>query len=203
MKVLAQTLSVLLYPMFIPAYAMGLLCFAINRQAAILPSAYIWLVIIGTLVFTCIIPLTTTLLLVRKDRLTDLYITNREERSIPYLYSICSMIIWWFFLYHIVKMPTIVLVLAGGGIATLAAVTLINLRWKISVHLSSFGSLIGAVSGYCLHVGLMPIALLSSLLLVALVLIYARLYLDAHTPLQTVVGLLLGLLFTFTPALFI
>jgi len=37
------------------------------------------------------------------------------------------------------------------------------------------------------------------LLLLSLLLMYARIYLDAHTPLQVVLGFLLGLVFTITP----
>lgn len=203
MKVSAKILSILLYPMFIPTYAMGLLCWAVNWMGTPLPAFYVAYLIIGTLCFTCFIPLTAILILRQKGIIKDLYINDRTERSTPYIYSLLSMVAWWLFLCFVVKMPTIILLLAGGTIVTLLAVTLINLKWKISIHLACFGAFAGAITGYCYYIGFMPIWTISSVFLTALLLMYSRLYLQAHTPMQVVSGFLLGLLCTFLPALFI
>ena len=84
----------------------------------------------------------------------------------------------------------------------LGIVAVVNKRWKISAHLTGFGGLTGGVLSFYLAGGMMPPTWLVGVLLgLALVLMYARLYLDAHTPMQVVGGFLLGLVMTFIPNL--
>ena len=85
----------------------------------------------------------------------------------------------------------------------LLAVTLINHWWKISAHLTGIGGLLGGICSFALHYATLPMGLVVIVLLVALILMYARLYLDAHTPLQVVAGFILGILCTFLPTLII
>lgn len=198
----AQLLSAVCYPMLMPVWAMLLLCAAVSRYAAPLPAAYTAFVIGGTALFCFLVPLLVVLLLIRQGVVTDLYINNSRERTLPYVYSLVSMLVWVFFLWRVVKMPAVVTLMALAGTMVLALVALINRWWKISVHLAAFGGLTGAVCGYCWHASLNPTLLISLLFIGALLLMLARLRLNAHTPLQLVCGYLLGLCLTFLPALF-
>ena len=82
----------------------------------------------------------------------------------------------------------------------LGIVAVVNKRWKISAHLTGFGGLTGGVLAFYLAGGMMPpMWLIGALLGLALVLMYARLYLDAHKPMQVVCGWLLGIAMTFVP----
>ena len=83
----------------------------------------------------------------------------------------------------------------------LLAVTIINHWWKISAHLTGIGGLLGGICSFALSYSVLPFWLIIIVLLVALILMYARLYLDAHTPMQVVCGFILGLLSTFIPTL--
>ena len=105
-------------------------------------------------------------------------------------------------MFSALRVPTYLLLTAIGATVALILVTIINRWWKISAHLSSLGGLIGGVMSFCLCTGIMPsMWLVICMFVVVLLLMYARLYLDAHTPLQVVCGLLLGLLMTFIPNL--
>lgn len=202
LTILAKGLSILLYPLFIPAYGMAFFCAAFSVQFLPLPAVYWWVSIVGTLLLTCIIPLTAILILIKRGAVSDLYIAQSAQRTTPYIYTICCFAFWCYFLFSALKVPTCLLLTAVGATIALVLVTIINRWWKISAHLSSFGGLTGGVMSFCLCMGIMPsMGLVISLFVVALLLMYARLYLNAHTPLQVVCGFLLGLLMTFLPNL--
>jgi membrane-associated phospholipid phosphatase len=101
------------------------------------------------------------------------------------------------------QLPIFLLLVAIGAMVALLAVTIINHWWKISAHLTGIGGLLGGICSFAINYSTLPIALIITVLVAALLLMYARLYLNAHTPLQVVCGFLLGLLCTFIPSLII
>ena len=94
-------------------------------------------------------------------------------------------------------------IVAIGAIIALVVVTLTNLKWKISAHLTGIGGLLGGVCSFALYYSTLPLGLVITILATSLILMYARLYLHAHTPLQVVCGFLLGILSTFIPNLIV
>ena len=100
-------------------------------------------------------------------------------------------------------LPHIWLFIAIGATIALAIVMLINHWWKISAHLTGMGGLLGGICSMALFYTMLPSALIISVLIISLLLMYARLYTNAHTPMQVVSGYLLGILCTFIPNLII
>ena len=199
-EIASKALSILLYPLFIPAYGMLLLWRSYSHITA-LPDFYWGAVILSTLLITCIIPLTAIIMLRRKGTVSTLYIEKASERTTPYLYTTLSFAFWCLLLYKI-GMPTYLLLSAIGATVALIGITVINRRWKISAHLTGMGGLIGGIMSFYMGIDAMPPIWLTVILLVAaLLLMYARLYLKAHSSLQVVIGLLWGLLCTFVPNL--
>lgn len=198
---IAQALSILLYPMLMPLYGMCLFAVAIRHVAPVLPAAYTAVAIVGTAVITLIIPITLLLILWRKGQVDSLHINNHKQRTMPYLYTLTCYGFWAYFLHATLQLPPFMLLIALGAIAALLAVTIINRWWKISAHLTGLGGLLGGVCSFALYYSRLPILLICSMLAIALLLMYARLYLRAHTPTQVVVGFLLGLLACFLPSL--
>ena len=98
-------------------------------------------------------------------------------------------------------MPAVWLIVAIGATVALLAVTIINRWWKISAHLTALGGLLGGVMSIALYYSVLPTPLIIGMLIVSLLLMYARLYLNAHTPWQVVCGYLLGIVLTFIPNL--
>ena len=93
-------------------------------------------------------------------------------------------------------MPKLLVALTIASTCAIGIVMLINLKWKISAHLTGFGCFVGciiSISAYYGHFNLLAVGIL---LLIALMLMCARLYLNAHTPLQVVIGFVFGLLIT-------
>lgn len=199
LNILSKTLSIVCYPLFIPSYGMALYMWAMLHRTHTLPSIYVWLNIIGTFVLTALIPIVLIIILWRQGRVSSLHITNPKERTVPYLYSTACFGFWCYFVSNTTHLPKVWLFIALGATVAILAVTFINRWWKISAHLTSMGGLLGGLISMGLYYNIVPTFLVIAVLTLSLLLMYARLYLDAHTPMQVVCGYLLGILCTFIP----
>lgn len=193
-----MTLSGLLHPLFMPTYGIVLFCMAFSQQIP-LPAAY-WLVsCIGTFFMTALIPLSLMIFRRLRGEISDISISNASERTPIYVYTIICYAFWSYFLYKVIHAPFVSLIGVGATIA-LAVVLFINTRWKISAHLTGLGGLLGGILAYVYNYTLpLPMVTISIILGIALALMFARLYLNAHTSLQVVTGFLLGIIMTFMP----
>jgi len=198
-KIATQTLCILTYPLFMPTYGMILFCVSFSQHFMVLPIGYCFTVCIATLFFTCILPLSLILYMWKKGQVSDLYITNPKQRTMPYLYSIIGFIAWIFFIGKTMHAPSYLFVPAIGGTIALGLVTLINQYWKISAHLCGIGGLLGGILCYAMAIASWPILTVLIILIISLLLMYARIYLNAHSSGQVVAGYLLGLSCTTLP----
>lgn len=182
-----------------PTYGMICYCLAFSSQQIPLPMVY-WLVAcIGTFVITAFIPLTLILFFKRRGAISDFSISKAQERTQIYWFTILCYAFWIYFTFKIIHTPFVAMVGIWATIA-LVLVTLINYRWKISAHLTGLGGLLGGILAYTYNYAQpLPIITITILLVVALLLMYARLYLNAHTPGQVVAGFLLGIIMTVGP----
>ncbi len=203
MRIAAQILSIILYPMLIPTYAMCILCWVIHNYSMPLPPAYLWVALVGTFILTCCIPFSAILLLVRQQAISDIYLYDAQQRRVPYLYSLFASCCWCYFLRSTLQMPRIILAIAIAATIVLLCLIIITHWWKISAHLSFMGTLVASVIGYSWHIGLNPLWLITLLLALTILLMISRIYLKQHTPAQVVCGFFLGFVVTFTPAIFI
>ncbi len=192
--ILSRMISAIAYPLFIPTYGVILYTILFHSFTPMVPtSAYVYYCVL-TFVLTALIPLIAILILIRKHVVTDIYITDARERRIPYIITLSCFCIWCVFvIYGMHVLPAFRLSVVGATMA-LCIVNLINPYWKISAHLAGIGGLIG---GFILYQPVVGCILLG----IALLLMYARLYLNAHTPLQVVCGWLLGMIMTLLPNL--
>ena len=187
--------------MWMPLYGVILFCVAARKLLPILPASYMGMCIAGTAVLTLIIPIILLVFLWRKGYIDSLHIDNAKQRTTPYIYTLICYGFWAYFVRVTVKMPTFMLLVAIGAMVALLAVTIINHWWKISAHLTGIGGLLGGICSFALNYSILPLILIITVLLLSLLLMYARIYLQAHTPMQVVCGFLLGLLCTCIPTL--
>lgn len=200
LNIIAKALSVALYPLFIPTYGMVFFCYAYSTPEHRLPLVWILVAIIGTLLLTCVLPASAIWSLIRKGKVSDMQIFNARERTYPYVYTALGFGFWAYLLIEILNVPFYIGLVAAGATAAIGIVAIINHWWKISAHLTSLGGLLGGVLCFCLGSGIVPSwAMMGSWLAGTLLLMWARLYLNAHTPAQVTAGWLLGLSCTFLP----
>ena len=199
---IAQGLSILLYPMWMPTYGVALFCLALMQGGVQLPAIYWALAVGGTAVLTMVTPMMILLWMRLTKQIDDLYIRDARQRTLPYIYTCICYGAWCYYLIALLHAPRFLCVTAVGATVAVVLVTIINRRWKISAHLTGLGGLIGGVMSYYLSSGAMESVWPGVCCwIVALLLMYARLYLNEHTPGQVVAGLLMGLATCFIPNL--
>ena len=81
-----------------------------------------------------------------------------------------------------------------GAAFSVTAAFVINLKWKISIHMLGMGGIVGTIIGLILRYQIDAVPLVISLVILSGLVGYSRLRLDAHTPLQVYAGFVLGTL---------
>ena len=185
--------------MLMPLYGMVLFYITAWHYMPLLPVAYLNACIIGTAILTLIIPIILLIFLWKKGYIASLYIDDPRQRTIPYMYTLVCYGFWAYFLRITMRMPMFMIWIVIGVMVALLVVTLINYKWKISAHLTGIGGLLGGICSFAINYSICPIKIIILVVLLSLLLMYARLFLNAHTPLQVVCGFLLGLTCTFIP----
>ncbi len=175
---------------FLLAYQSDPYLFYFTNRELIRPVFY--LVLTNTFLF----PLITILILKHRKLISSLEMRERKERSLPTLLTLFYYILTYFFLRQIPLNPVFTTLLLGCTGAT-ALTLLINLRFKLSIHMVGIGGVIGAITALFYQHGFRDIALFSLLLIIAGIIGTARLSLNAHTPREVYTGGILGFLAVF------
>ena len=129
-------------------------------------------------------PFCYVLWLVVTHRVSDFHLSERHERSGPFVASLVAALLG-LILLHALDAPTVLFVALLAAFIQTMILFAITLYWKISIHTA-------AIAG--LTTFALPILGTTALFLTPLVPVvaWARVYLDRHTLLQTVAGGLLG-----------
>ncbi|MDQ6669992.1 MAG: phosphoesterase PA-phosphatase [Chloroflexota bacterium] len=168
---------------FAPAPVAGLLLLIVAwHSAASLADALLWGVI--SVVCAAVIPMAYILRGVRRRRLTDRHVHLRQQRPLPLLVGVTSVLAGIALLTfgHAPRELVALVVAMGVG---LSSSLLVTLRWKISIHVAVVA---GAVVILILVFG--PTWLVLAPLVVAVG--WARVILGDHTPAQSAAGCILG-----------
>jgi membrane-associated phospholipid phosphatase len=168
------------------------LTFQMDELQLVLPPARAQLIIYAIiLVFTFLLPLLNALYLLKTGYVSSLKMEMKEERRIPYL---GTAIFYFAGLTFMLKWDVWALskMLMLGATILATTVLLINIFWKISSHMVGIGGLCGImiVISSRLQINILP--LLIMLFLIAGLVAFSRLKLNAHTPAQVYVGFLIG-----------
>ena len=193
--------SIIFQPFLMPTYGALLL---VNLDAFNSLMLFTKAIIVGgTSLFTGIMPALPILLMLKSGEVNDLFISRREERTIPYLFAFFSYVVYTFFLYKVVHFPMFIVAMGIGVSISILLITLINLKWKISAHLSGIGGLVGGIFGISYRMGYNHLGLLITILAISALVALSRIELKAHTPGQTLAGFLLGFITVFIPCFFL
>jgi len=141
-----QRLARLLTELLAPGYISGALLIVVILHSA--PSAAValrWLV--PSLLFGCLLPLAYLVYQVRRRRLSDIHIRVREQRPIPFLVGLASVLIGLTLLIVLGASRELLAVIAAMTTGLVIAM-LTSLAWKLSVHT---GAIAGTVGRPCAH----------------------------------------------------
>lgn len=200
MRTFLKIISYVFQPLLMPLY--GIIILLQIPVFGFYSSWYHIIAIVGTILFTGILPALPIFLMMRKGEIRDLFISKREERTMPYLFSMLAYVFWVLFLWRTLGFPPNLLIYAIGCVVAIIAMTFINLKWKISAHLTGIGGLAGGIFGVCYQMSINPVWLFVAVIIVSGLVAVSRLYLKAHTLGQVIAGYLLGFILVFVPGLF-
>jgi hypothetical protein len=212
LKISAQILSVVLHPLLMLTYMLGLLLIVNPYLFGINSASEGKLLVIRVFATTFILPAFAIFLMYRLGLVSSVNMTDKQERIGPFIAT--GVFYLWVFrsVLNDSNMPTAFLIAALGTTIGLFACFLINLFFKISLHATGAGGFVGMVlitmwlysygafsvwlpfAGVC-HISINLILMVSVLLAGAVG--SARLLLGAHTSKELYAGFVLGLLAQF------
>jgi hypothetical protein len=187
---LAKIISIVFHPLLMPVYGMAII-FSAPTLFGYLPFNVKKLLILILLVNNVLLPLSLMPFFIHRNIISSWTITERKERNYPLiittiLYCITSFLINKFHIPVFLK----TYIFAASFISLI--VTVINFRWKISIHSVGAGALISLV--FILSIKMLtPLEwyLISTVVIGGLVL-SSRLKLNLHSPQQVWIGLFTG-----------
>lgn len=209
----AQILSALLHPLLMPTIIFGILFYiapeSIQNLELFNDSARVGLMSLkmGLLVLiflqTFVFPVFTIYCLHRFGFVQDLRMETLEDRRLPYLITVVIYtFVATFFTLKLKQLPEVAVIMTGIAFS-IAAVAIVSIYWKISAHAVGISGALGALVGILIKFGsnqlFYPII---AVILIAGLLMAARLHLNAHTPAQVIVGSFLGLFVSLSVVLF-
>jgi membrane-associated phospholipid phosphatase len=190
-KRIAQVLSVVFYPLFVPTYAFAILLTMPAYFSALMPPQAKWLVIGLVFLMTCIIPTLFIIVMIKSGIVTTTYLSKREDRTMPYIVSITFFYLTFYVLKKLQISPVYYYFMIGATMLNIIVMA-VNFFWKISSHMASVGALAGMVVGLSYFLGTNYFNLIAMTVIMAGVTGFARLKLEAHTPAQVYSGFVLG-----------
>lgn len=162
----------------------GLFALALITTTLTFPNAWPWLGLYFLL--DVLTPLSFLVWQLRRGSITDLDIQLREQRRNTLLVTIAGFALTWLAMW-IGKAPPALTLMAGAGMLQWIIIFGITMRWKVSIHSTSAAG----VAILILRIfGLSAAPLVISIPLIA----WSRVKLRHHTPAQTIVGTILGII---------
>jgi hypothetical protein len=182
---LRRRLARLVTEVLAPAPMVAALLLVIAWHSAATPlQALKWAAL--AIAFSSFIPIVYILYGVRRRRLTDHHVRLREQRKVPLLVAIASILVGLVLLIA-GSAPRELVALVGAGAAGLLVAISITLFWKLSIHAAVAA---GTVVVLALTFGLALLVLVPLVALTA----WARVEVGDHTPAQVIVGAIVGAL---------
>ncbi|MCL2597192.1 MAG: hypothetical protein FWD66_05955 [Paludibacter sp.] len=201
MKLFYKIISIIFHPLLMSTYAIIWLMFVTEYQFT--SVRYKLFAIIGTLIFTGILPLIPIVILLVRGEITDINISVRQQRTFPYMFAFLAYFLWAYFLWRNMQMPNFIVSVAVATAVSTVVMIIINYSWKISAHLCSAGGAFAFILGVSFKFGINPMWHIITMLIITLLLAVSRIELKAHDQNQTLAGFAVGFVITLLPILFI
>ena len=190
---IAKYISYLLHPLLMPTYGITLI-FNINSYLTfVTPYELKKAVYIITFVSTFLLPASSSYLLLARGYIKNLSMESFEERRLPFLLA-ATFYSLGYFLCSLLPLPAPIRLMLLGANLTVIIALIINLKWKISVHMIGIGGILGAIIGLSYRLMIDLRFEITLLILCVGIVGYARLRLKAHDPSQVYAGFLLGVI---------
>lgn len=188
-------LSVIFHPLLMATYGCFLIFFGIKNTIFdyMTPFEVKWRISIIVFVFSFLFPVLNIYLLYKLKRLPSITLSNQADRTFPYIMTSIFYFGLFYLLMDVNIWPPVKLFVLGGGLAILL-VALINLKFKISAHMTGIGGMLGTLVSLSYLIKFDMTMFYISAIIVAGLLGASRLYLQEHKPSQIYTGFVFGFL---------
>jgi len=198
MKNAANVVSVVFHPLLLTTILFGLLFLFAPYLLLPINQDFAGVFILVIFLTTFVIPLISLSIFRATNMIPDFHMTDRADRLIPFIFiSVFYLLTTIMFTVKFSINPSVNLVFFATT-AIVILVTLFTLRLKVSVHGAGAGGMIGFLAAFSvmdpLNRLLVPLALS---IIVAGIVMSARLFLNAHTPKEVYLGTFLGFTISF------
>lgn len=189
----AQILSDIFSPIVIPSYMMAISMWM--TPLVILPERPRIAAMSVIALLTAVLPLAAILTLMKLGKVHDVSLSDKKERTIPYIITISCYIGAYIYL-RLIHAPLWLGDFYLGAAAASVIASLITLKWKISAHTSAVGGFAAAIIWMALNrlIIFAPLGWITGAILIVGLIASARLILKRHTLAQVFAGFLLGFL---------
>ena len=197
----AHIISDLFSPLLVPSYALAVaLWFTLLR---FLPLGVKLMALGGVFFITAVVPALVIFTLYRLGRVSDMSISNKGQRTLPYSVSIACYVGAGLFMLSMQAPPWLVAFFYGAAAVSLLSL-LITHWWKISAHTGGVGGFAAVCYWLAFHNTIaLPMVWVSVAFAVIGAVAWARLYLNHHTPLQVLAGATLSFVIEYSALTFL
>lgn len=195
-RTLAKAISVVFNPLLMPTLMLAVFYFyapAIVNMTGISPEMRLGF--LGFIaVYTFLMPILAIYFMYSRKWVQTLTLKNLRERRLPYLVTTIFYLFLSFFLYTRSSHYEMTAILLLFSVVVIIIVAVVSLWWQISAHAAAVGGSVGAFFITYFKYG-EPSLYYASLisLIIAGVVMAARLRLNAHSLAQVIAGLLVGI----------
>jgi hypothetical protein len=158
-----------------------------------MPFQYKLIVLAVVYCFTILMPMLTIFLFQKINGWGIKELSHREKRFIPYILTIMAYVFCLLMMYKL-NLPRY---MSGIILATLIAMVIcifINLKWKISEHMTGMGGVVGGLIAFSFLFNYNPVWWLCFFILIAGMLGTSRIILKQHTLGQVLSGFVVGVI---------
>jgi hypothetical protein len=178
---LAKLISYIFHPLLMPTYGF-ILFFCTENYISTFVMFKVKVIIIGiTFFFTFVLPAINAFVLLKMGRINSLEMETQKERLVPYGSAVLYYLALLYLFYNTNFLEFFKIVILGAACSILLTL-LINTRWKISAHTVGIGGIAGVVLGLIYRLQIDLEFAFFAIILIAGIVGYARLRLNAHTP---------------------
>lgn len=191
MRYLLKSASYLFHPIWMP-FAGTLFYFLVSPR--FFPEQVIQAKILAIAILTIFIPVVFYFLLKTIGKASSLFLSEVQERRWPLLFSSFVDFLILKFILDYFDYPELYFFFLGIFTSTMAALLLVILNSKVSLHMLGLGGITTFLILLSIHFNLNLIFIISFMIAITGLTASSRLHFEAHSSFELILGLLLGIL---------
>lgn len=187
----ARLISYLLHPLLMPTIAMLVLFSQQTYFVMILPDKLRLALLALIFGNTVVLPSVIIWMMLKRGLISSMQLPERTERTFPFIIAALCYFATYFMLSNLGLPPIFLLFILGGSMLIVFA-SLVNLFWKISIHMLGIGGVTGGFIGLMLTRHIYAPGLIVAFVVLSALVAFARLKLNTHSEAQVYTGYIAG-----------